>query len=212
MRDDTIDFTLMYAMHHALRRDLEHIAKATVRTDDEPRRILAAAAGWELFKKVLHIHHTAEDEALWPPLREALENRSDDLAVVDAMEDEHARIDPLLDAVDAALADRETGPERLAGLADELAVKLNAHLTHEEDVTLPLIERTLTPAQLLHFGGVHAAKGGADGPVLTAWMLEGADDETLAATLAILPEPVRAAYRDEWRPAYVARDWWGTRG
>lgn len=207
---DTIDFTLMYVMHDALRRDLEHIAKATQRTDDDPRRILAAAAGWELFKKVLHIHHTAEDEALWPPLRDALARRPDDLAVVDAMEDEHARIDPLLDAVDAALADRERGPEQLAGLADELAVQLTAHLTHEEDVTLPLIERTLTPPQLLNFGGVHAAKGAADGPVLTAWMLEGADEKTLAATLAILPEPVRAAYRDEWRPAYVAKDWWGT--
>ncbi|GAA2139522.1 hemerythrin domain-containing protein [Streptomyces synnematoformans] len=207
---DTVDFTLMYAMHDALRRDLDHLVKAAARTDDDPRRVLAAAAGWELFKKVLHIHHTAEDEALWPPLTEALAGRPDDLAVVDAMEAEHAQIDPLLDAVDAALADRDHGPERLGGLVDELAGKLRAHLTHEEDDTLPLIERTLTAAQVQHFGGVHAAKGAADGPVLTAWMLEGADEKMRTAALAYLPEPVRAAYRDEWRPAFVARDWWGT--
>ncbi|MFW6691948.1 hemerythrin domain-containing protein [Streptomyces sp. MAR4 CNX-425] len=209
---DTVDFTLMYAMHDALRRDLEHIAKTTARTDDDPRRVLAAAAGWELFKKVLHIHHTAEDEALWPPLQEALAERPDDLAVVDAMEAEHAQIDPLLDAVDAALADRDSGPERLGGLADELAGKLRAHLTHEEGVALPLIERTLTQEQLQHFGGVHAAKGAAEGPVLTAWMLEDADEKVQQAVLALLPPPVRAAYRDEWRPAYVARDWWATGG
>lgn len=209
---DTVDFTLMYAMHDALRRDLDHIAKTTARTDDDPRRILAAAAGWELFKKVLHIHHTAEDEALWPALREALADRPDDLAVVEAMEAEHAQIDPLLDAVDAALVDRDRGPKRLGGLADELAGKLRAHLGHEEDATLPLIERTLTPEQVQHFGGVHAAKGAADGPVLTAWMLEGADEKMQTAALAFLPPPVRAAYREEWRPAYVARDWWGTGG
>jgi hypothetical protein len=52
------DLTLMYAMHNALRRELEHLARVTARTDDDPRRILASAAGWEIFKKALHVHHT----------------------------------------------------------------------------------------------------------------------------------------------------------
>ena len=31
---------------------------------------------------------------------------------------------------------------------------------------------------------------------------------TVATMLAILPEPVRAAYRDQWQPAYAALDRW----
>ena len=30
----------------------------------------------------------------------------------------------------------------------------------------------------------------------------------VATMLAILPEPVRAAYRDQWQPAYAALDRW----
>jgi hypothetical protein len=46
-----LDMTATYAMHNALRRELEHIAKITARADDDPRRILASAAGWEMFKR-----------------------------------------------------------------------------------------------------------------------------------------------------------------
>ncbi len=65
------DWTAMYVMHNALRRELEHLAKVATHDDDEAHRILAEAPGWDLFKTALHIHHTAEDEALWPPMRKA---------------------------------------------------------------------------------------------------------------------------------------------
>ncbi|MFI0486194.1 hemerythrin domain-containing protein [Actinomadura sp. 9N215] len=208
---DKVDFTLMYATHNALRRDLEDIARITARTDDDPRRILAGAAGWELFKRALHIHHTSEDEALWPMLSAALADRPDDLAVVEAMEAEHAAIDPLIDAVDAALADRDSGPARLGDLTDALATKLVGHVKHEEDAALPLIERTLTLEQLQNFGSVHAAKAGPDGPRITPWMLDRADEKVVASTMALLPPPVRAAYENEWQPAYAALDRWNDR-
>ncbi|MBO0883014.1 MAG: hemerythrin domain-containing protein, partial [Mycobacterium sp.] len=66
------DMTLMHTMHNSLRRELEHMAKVTARVDDDPRRIMANAVGWELFKKALHVHHTSEDEALWPAMRQHL--------------------------------------------------------------------------------------------------------------------------------------------
>jgi iron-sulfur cluster repair protein YtfE (RIC family) len=117
----------------ALLRELEHIAKITARIDDDPRRIFASAAGWAMFKKALHIHHSAEDDALWPAMRQALVGRPDDLALVEAMEAEHAAIDPLIEAIDAALADRDSGPERVGDRTDALASALSRHLKHEED-------------------------------------------------------------------------------
>ncbi|GAA2166100.1 hemerythrin domain-containing protein [Actinomadura napierensis] len=206
-----LDMSGMYAFHDALRRELRHIAEVTERPGDDPRQVLATAVGWELFKKALHIHHTAEDDALWPAMREALAGRPDDLALLDAMEAEHAAVDPAVDAVDAALADRESGPARLGELADALATALTGHLKHEEDAALPLIEATLTPAQWQHFGQVSGQRVGPDGPRITPWMLDGASEQATAAMLAPLPEPVRAVYANEWVPAYKALDLWAAR-
>ncbi|MFI2203073.1 hemerythrin domain-containing protein [Streptomyces sp. NPDC020192] len=206
-----LDMSLMYAMHNALRRELEQMARITARVDDDPRRFLTGAVGWDIFKKALHIHHTAEDEALWPVVREIVAGRPDDLALLDAMDAEHGAIDPLIVTIDAALADPEGGPERLAAAVDALATNLTGHLKHEEDEALPLIEATLSLEQWQHYGQVHGAKTGPDGPVLTPWVLDGADEQTITTMLAILPEPVRAAYHNAWQPSYAALDKWNTK-
>lgn len=203
-----LDMTLMNAMHNALRRELEHIAKITARAGDDPRRILASAVGWEMFKEALHVHHGAEDDALWPAMRQALADRPDDLTVVEAMEAEHAAIDPLIEAIDAALTDRDSGPERVGAVTDALAGTLSRHLKHEENETLTLIEATVTPQQWQHFGEVHRSRTGPDAPRLTPWLLDGAEQQTIATMLAILPEPIRAAYQEQWQPAYAALDRW----
>src|SRR5262245_42094997 len=113
--DVTLDMPYLYVFHDALRPDLERIARFTATSSDDPGRMLRSAAGWEMFKKYLRIHHQAEDDAVWPVMYRVLADRPDDLALLDAMEAEHAQVDPLLDAVDAALADRDGGPERVGG-------------------------------------------------------------------------------------------------
>lgn len=205
---DRFDMTAMYAMHAALRRELEQIARIAAGTDDDPRRILASAVGWDMFKKALHIHHSSEDEALWPAMRESLAGRPDELAVVAAMEAEHGTIDPLIEAIDAAIADRDAGPERLGGLIDGLAGVLSGHLKHEEAEALPLVQASLTAEQWQHFGQVHASRGISEAPRLTPWLLDGADEQTVTKALAMMPEPVRALYWDQWQPAYAAMDKW----
>jgi hypothetical protein len=67
-----------------------------------------------MFKRILHIHHSAEDEALWPAMRQSPADRPDDLALLDAREAEHAAIDPLIETIETALADRDSGPKRVA--------------------------------------------------------------------------------------------------
>ena len=203
-----LDMTAMYAMHNALRRELEYLARITASSNDDPRHILRTGAGWELFKKALHIHHTSEDDALWPVMRQALANRPDDLALLDAMEAEHAAIDPRIEAIDAALTDRDAGPQHLGDLTDALATNLTRHLKHEENETLPLIGATVTLQQWQHFGQVHASRTGPDTPRMLPWLLDSASDETIATMLAPLPEPVRLAYHNEWQPAYAARNRW----
>lgn len=98
-----LDMTIMLAMHDAFRRDLGYVAQMTGRSD-----------GWDLFERLLRKHRTAEDEALWPMLREAVAGRSDDVALVDEMEAEHAALEPLLEAIDTALERGETAPDARA--------------------------------------------------------------------------------------------------
>lgn len=206
-----LDMTAMYAMHDALRRELGHIARITARSSDDPQHMLRTAAGWELFKKALHIHHTTEDDALWPVMRQTLADRPDDLALLDAMEAEHAAIDPVIEAIDAAVADGEAG-SRLGDLTDALATNLTGHLAHEEKEALPLVDATVTLPQWQHFGQVHAGRTGPDTARILPWLLEDASAATVAAMLALVPEPVRMAYHNEWRPAHAALDRWHTGG
>ncbi|WP_198653834.1 hemerythrin domain-containing protein [Actinocorallia populi] len=205
---DTLDMTPMYAMHHALQRELEHLAKVTARLDDDPRTVLRTAVGWELFTKSLHVHHTAEDDALWPVLSAALADRPDDLALLEAMEAEHAAIDEVITAIDAVLADPGAPLDRLGDLTDSLVTGLTGHLKHEEDQALPLIQAVATPQQWAHFGQVHGQRIGPDAPRLIPWLLEGATEQTVTTMLAPLPEPARAAYTAQWQPAYAALDRW----
>ncbi|WP_406232638.1 hemerythrin domain-containing protein [Nocardia sp. NBC_01009] len=204
----TLDMTTMYAMHHALRRELEQIAKITSRIDDDPRKILSTAAGWRMFTKSLHIHHTAEDDALWPVMRETLAQRPSELALLDAMEAEHGAVDPLIEAIEAAFADRESGSQRLGDLVDALVTVLVGHLEHEEKQALPLIQATVTLPQWQAFGQLHGSRIGPDAPQLIPWLLDGADERTVDTVLAPLLEPVRAAYFHQWQPAYIALDRW----
>jgi hypothetical protein len=190
-----LDMTTMFAYHDALRRDLDQVAQMTARCE-----------GWELFKRFLHVHHIAEDEALWPVMRRALIGDSDEVALLDEMETEHAGLEPLVDAIDDALDRGGSAPQARA----DLAARLREHLVHEEDAALPVVDRTLDEEQWMRFGEASAQKVGPDMPTFLPWLLDGRDEEGADALLDHLPAPARQAYRHEWQPAYAAKRWWAT--
>lgn len=206
-----LDMTMMFAMHDALRRELERIARYTSRPDQYRRHVLATALGWELFKSYLRIHHTSEDDALWPVMSGELVSQPDDLALLEAMEAEHAAIDPLLNAIDDAAADLDSGPHRLGDLTDALVTVLTGHLRHEESEALPLIDATLSAQQWDHFREVHRTRIGADVPRYLPWLLDGARETRTTAVLGPLPESVRDLYYHDWQPAYSRLGLWHAR-
>ena len=208
--DGQIDLTMMLVMHGAFRRDLGHLARAASRyRTDDPARHTAILAGWQLLKTALAFHHQGEDADLWPRMRTHLAERPDDLALLQAMEDEHARIDPLIAAVDGALADRGAGHERLSDLVDALAGGLSRHLAHEEGETLPLLSRALTAAEWQGFVADQRRKSGIRGAAqLFPWLLDEASPDQARAVLSQLPAPLRVVYRRIWQPRYTGRAHW----
>ncbi|MFD8307436.1 hemerythrin domain-containing protein [Streptomyces sp. NPDC059690] len=198
-----IDFTAMYASHDAFRRDLERLARAVAagRADTPGVR-----AGWENFTRQLHIHHTAEDGELWPRVRERAAGRPRDLALLDEMEEEHSRIDPLLAAVDTALRDR--APE-LPDLVAALRATLDDHLKHEEDSALPLMQDVLTAADWAAFTGrMRQTQGLRGASVFVPWIVDGAPPADRAAFLGAVPPPVRILNRLLWQGSYRRRGLW----
>jgi hypothetical protein len=211
------DLAIMLAAHRAFRRDLTRLARAAsaaASAGTDPARRRSLAAGWELFKHELHLHHTAEDEIIWPALRPRLALSEHALSVLDAMEEEHSRIDPLLAAVDAAFAGAPEagdwpGEDRLADVIDVLTSTLTGHLAHEERDGLPLIGVALTAAEWRGVGFKIARRNGlSEGGEMFAWMLDGAAREDAAATLAALPPPARLIYRAVWKPRYQRTPRW----
>ena len=211
------DLTIMIAAHDAFRRDLTRLARTAASANlADPAKRQSVAAGWDLFKRQLHMHHTAEDEIIWPTLRPRLAHSQAALSVLDAMEEEHEHIDPLLAAVDAAFAEHDAtlggdspGEDRLADVIDVLTSTLTGHLAHEERDGLPLIGAALTAAEWRSVGfKMGRTNGLSSGGEMFAWILDGADREDAAASLGKLPPPMRLLYRAVWKPRFDRTPRW----
>jgi hypothetical protein len=202
------DLTIMLAAHSAFRRDLTRLARAATFADlPDPVRRASVQAGWETFKRQLHLHHTAEDTVVWPALRQRLVHSEHAQSVLDAMEAEHQQIDPLLAAVDEAFA--QPGRDGVTAAVDALAVSLGGHLRHEEHDGLPLIGVALTAAEWRAAGFKIARHSGlSSAGEMFAWMADGADPDQVAAVVGTLPAPARLVYRGIWKPRYGRTPRW----
>jgi iron-sulfur cluster repair protein YtfE (RIC family) len=207
------DLTVMLAAHEALRRDLTGLAhaaaaQATGAGRGDPGRRQAVQRGWAVFQRQLHIHHTAEDELVWPALRDRLAASDTARSVLDAMEAEHQQIDPLLAAVDRAMSQPGGDDGTMADTVDVLTMALHGHLAHEERDALPLIGTALTAAEWRAVGRTIGVRNLRQAPEMFAWMLDGAPPEQAAAAVGQLPPPARLLYRTVWRPRFTRRERW----
>jgi hypothetical protein len=138
----------------------------------------------------------------------ALAGQSSELALLADMEAEHGVIDPLLADIDAALADRDSGLERLTGLTDTLYTKLSGHLDHEERDALKLMDITLSQEQWAAFAGEQRTRVGDDSARYLPWLLDEVDAAKATKLLGNVPEPLRNAYESDLRKAYQDLDIW----
>ena len=208
------DLTIMLAAHEALRRDLVGLARAGAGTarpgsaGTGPAQRQALQRGWEVLQRQLHIHHTAEDELVWPALRDRLPASDAARSVLDAMEAEHQQIDPLLAAVNRAMSQPGGDDGTLADTVDVLTMALHGHLAHEERDALPLIGTALTAAEWRAVGRRIAVRNLRRAPEMFAWMLDGAAPEQSQAAVGQLPPPARVLYRAVWRPRFARHPRW----
>lgn len=200
------DVSDMVMVHRAFRRELGLLPALVraVRPGDTARAAVVAGHA-RLILKGLHLHHTAEDDLLWPKL---LERAAPEAALVARMEAQHVQVDACLTRLGPAL-DRwqaEARPavtEEVAGTVEALNEGLWAHLEEEERHILPLAARHITPQEWAELGdhGM-AAISPSELPILAGVVLEEATPQEAAHLLAKLPLPARLLLRPVLLPRY----------
>ena len=197
--DTTIDFFGMYLAHDACMRDVRRLAKAVVQHRiHEP----AVKTGWETFLRQMNRHHTTEDQALWPLVRAAVGNATD-AKVLDDMENEHIRIEELLQRVEQGMLAPGAG---LGSDVEELISALDSHFGHEEEAALPLIDRTVGANGWSAFGREMRKRNGLRAVTeYLPWVLDDAEPDAQRKMLALLPSPIRMTYHKVLRPRYARR-------
>jgi hypothetical protein len=159
-RNGRADWTLMSAIHDALRRNLDQLLHTTASRT-------AARARWVVFRDQLHRHLAAEHAAIRRPARAKLTGSPHGQALLEAMEDEHQLIGPPQAVTDDAFT-MGADPRRLRQLLTRLATRLTIHLAHEEADALPLIGQIMSPREL---GAIARAIRGGPAEGTVPWAL-----------------------------------------
>ncbi len=203
--DGPVDMKMMYVMHHAFRRDLNKFASAVAATPAEDVATWQALhARWVIFFEVLHNHHSGEDAGVWPFLLERADEA--ERATLEAMEEEHSHIDPLLESCANGFA-RLAGP-RGGFDADDvrhaLKVRVEAtrdalarHLGHEESEAIVILQKYMTEEQWLALEKEHfQKKKGSIGFLFAVvpWVVDGMDAEVRDRVFAELGGPFKVIW------------------
>src|SRR5215468_469461 len=195
-RNGRADWTLMTAIHDALRRDLDELLHTTASQT-------AARARWMVFRDQLRLHLAAEGATVWPQARAKLAGDPHGQALLDAMEDEHQLIGPLQAVTDDAFT-MHADPWRLRYLLTRLQTKVISHLAHEEAEALPLIGQVMSERELA--GIAKAIRGGnrfTHAAHSIPWALAHASPAVRYQVLSQLPPPARLLYRAAGRPRHA---------
>ncbi|MGY1663367.1 hemerythrin domain-containing protein [Geodermatophilus sp. SYSU D00705] len=189
----------MVVVHRTFRREfrlIPELVRAVPAGDTARAAVVAAHA--RLVLKGLHLHHTGEDELLWPKL---LERAAPDAALVHRMEAQHGQVEKHIDRLPAALArwEAEARPavtEEVAATFDALRAALVEHLDEEEREILPLAARHVSTEEWAELGDHGLAQMSlAELPIMFGSVLEEATPDEAAEMLAKLPLPVRLLAR-----------------
>jgi hemerythrin-like domain-containing protein len=205
-RDDgrPTDLGFMRAIHSGLRRDAARLESLAPQLEHPGGAQGDVPKGWGTFCQILHVHHAAEDDDLWPVLRSHLTDDGD-LHQLDLMVEEHRGLTAAIEAVDAALTSRAG----VTTAARELGEVLRGHLDHEEQRVFPLLERHLSRREWRGFLlAERRRRPPRERPEFLTWVLDDASNEDAAAVLIELPRPAHLVYRWFLRSRYARQRRW----
>jgi hypothetical protein len=185
----------MYVVHRVFRREFDLIPRLVRKAPaGDVARAEVIARHLDLMLAGLHMHHTGEDEILWPLL---LARATPSRELIETMQAQHEAVDSYADQIGVLAAEwRSTGSvvrgEQLARLVEDFRTALVEHLDLEEREILPLSAHHISSTEWDGMGdhGVDAMTK-TQLPLMFGAVLEDASDEERAMMLAKLPALVR---------------------
>jgi hemerythrin-like domain-containing protein len=191
-----VDTRDMLLIHRVIRREMGRLPGLIRTARDRPRAALIAAHAGEMLD-FLHVHHTGEDELLWPVLRPRVSLDGD---LIDRMEAQHGEIAAAIADVRrwlpawAGSADQETG-EKIAARIEAAGPVLAAHLTEEEERILPLVAAHFSQPEWDALGKHgFAAVPGRRRLAILGHILHETDDAERRRFTRQVPPPARLAF------------------
>jgi hemerythrin-like domain-containing protein len=191
----------MVVIHQALRREFTLLpALVAAVPDNDTGRARTVSEHLTLVLGFLHDHHEAEDELIWPLLRQRVPMNND---LIDTIEKQHRTVADAIHAIQASLpawsahaaaADRD----RIAETLRVLDTALTEHLDLEEQQILPLIHQHLTVPEWLapqHYAAQHGPKSLSGKLTVAGLVLEDASPPQRAWFMSMLPPPARVLWR-----------------
>ena len=205
---ELIDTREMLAIHECLRKEIAALPiRVKAVPDGDTARAAIVGNHILLLAEILHSHHQAEDQLLWPLLRE---RATDQLALIDSMQTQHDSLDEKLRPVESECSTWMSDPSATnrAGLHTRLIALervMLEHLSVEESEVLPLVASHLTDDE---FGavGVHA-RASLDPQKLAiglGMILDANTPEIGEVVLGAMPPEARAGFEQFGRPGYAA--------
>jgi len=196
------DVSGMYIVHTMIRREfalLPGLVRDVAPADRDRAQVVADHI--RLLSLIVHEHHCGEDAVLWPNL--LIRAPKETHPAIHRVEGQHEGIDALSSRIDALLATwldsgaGDCGDDLAYGL-EQLAAALNEHMSLEEKLMLPLVERHIFASEWDGMVERGAARIPADlGPVVVGMLMyEGGRN-------AVPPE-LHDAVAPVARPAYAA--------
>ena len=201
------DVSDMYAVHKALTGALEaapaYVAKAGV----DSERVEVIGSFCENVIEFLHVHHSGEDELIYPVLEQrCAESRSE----LERINDQHKLLHAPIDAGRSAIATWRAAPtpDNAQAVIDALAsiaAPLRPHLAEEETVLLPIASKWMSREEFGRLPGHHMMSFRADKPWLMLGLVrEQLDQEHRDGMLAGMPPEMRTMWTEQMEPAFNA--------
>ena len=188
----------MPLIHRIFRRqfaEVQALVQEVPATD--ATRVGAVTDHLEFLLHGLHMHHTTEDDLLWPKL---LDRAGLDAPLIERMEEQHHQIDASVAEVRTAMAAWRSDPmpatsSALSDRIGEFLIVLEGHLDEEEQVVVPLIDRELTEAEWQEMAERGFKKfTPAERWIATGLIVEIATPEEAAMMFSTLPPPVKVLW------------------
>ena len=201
------DVSDMYAVHTALLGALDAAPACVASAEVDPERVEVIGSFIENVIEFLHVHHSGEDDLLYPLLQQRCAERRRELERID---DQHKLLSAPMDAGRSAVATWRAKPstehaQAVIGAVASIVETLRPHLAEEETVVLPLATKWISPEEWGQQAGHNMMSFRADKPWLMLGLVrEQLDQEHREGMLAGMPPEMRTMWTQQMEPAFNA--------